>query len=395
MDFLTSLGIILLSGLLLGSVCSKIKLPPLLGMLIVGIVLSPYTLNLISPNILNISADLRQLALIIILTRAGLSFDLNELKKNGRSAVLLCFVPACLEIVGYVVFGTLLLNLKWNEAALLGTVMAAVSPAVVVPRMLKLKENGYGTEKGIPQMIMAGASADDVFVMILFTALFTMSDTGSSFDFGILWKTPVSILTGIASGLLIGWLLSRFFKLFHMRDTVKMIILLSVSFLFVALESWIGNRVPFSGLLAVIAMSAILFRTYKVCAQRLSVKYSKLVVYPCGGSGRFELCSKSWSGYPCGDCALSCFSVGWGLPLRCPNKAELEREGVLHGFLSAEGNGAGGNRRHPSVGGNGLWTGHPHRGRPCNFSDRSCRRIFNRSAESKAFKSKPEQSLGR
>lgn len=170
------------------------------------------------------------------------------------------------------------MNLKWNEAALLGTVMAAVSPAVVVPRMLKLKENGYGTAKGIPQMIMAGASADDVFVMILFTALFTMSDTGSSFDFGILWKTPVSILTGIASGLLIGWLLSRFFKLFHMRDTVKMIILLSVSFLFVALESWIGNRVPFSGLLAVIAMSAILFRTYKVCAQRLSVKYSKLWV---------------------------------------------------------------------------------------------------------------------
>ena len=154
MSFLTSLGIIFLCGLLLGSICSKIKLPPLLGMLITGIILSPYLLNLISQQILDISADLRQLALIIILTRAGFSFDFNEMKKNGRSAIMLCFIPACCEIVGYIIFGTILLDLQWNEAAILGCVMAAVSPAVVVPRMLRLQSERYGTDKGIPQMIM-------------------------------------------------------------------------------------------------------------------------------------------------------------------------------------------------------------------------------------------------
>lgn len=162
MDFLTSVAVICLSALLLGSICSKIKLPPLIGMLVTGIVLGPYVLNLISPSILNISADLRKLALIIILTRAGLNLNLKDLKKNGLSAALLCFLPATAEIAGYILAGTLILKLTVIEAALLGCVMAAVSPAVVVPRMLKLKESGFGTDKGIPDMIMTGASADDV-----------------------------------------------------------------------------------------------------------------------------------------------------------------------------------------------------------------------------------------
>ncbi len=277
MSFLTSLGIILLSGLLLGSVCAKIRLPPLLGMLVVGIVLGPYVLDLISPQILNISADLRQLALIIILTRAGLSFDFGELKKNGRSAILLCFVPACVEIAAYIALGTLLLGLNWIEAAVLGCVMAAVSPAVVVPRMLKLEREGYGTDKGIPQMITAGASADDVFVILLITAFLGMAGSGS-FDFNVLWKTPVSILTGVALGAAFGWLFAKFFQKIHARDTVKIIVLLSYSFLFVALESAAGAYVPYSGLLSVIAMGAALFRAHPVCADRLSARYSKLWV---------------------------------------------------------------------------------------------------------------------
>lgn len=195
MDFLTSIGVLLSCGLLLGSLCKRLHLPSLIGMLIVGIVLSPYALNLISTDLLNISADIRQLALIIILTRAGLSFDLAELKKNGRSAIMLCFVPAVFEIFGYIVFGTRLLDMSWKNAAVMGCVMAAVSPAVIVPRMLKLKEEGYGTDKGIPQMIMAGASADDIFVIVLFTSLIALpSDKG--FDWGILWKIPCSIVLG-------------------------------------------------------------------------------------------------------------------------------------------------------------------------------------------------------
>ena len=275
MDFLTSIGVLLLCGLLLGSICKRLHLPSLVGMLIVGIVLSPYALNLLSPELLNISADIRQLALIIILTRAGLSFDLAELKKNGRSAIMLCFVPALFEIVGYIVFGLWLLDIPWKDAAIMGCVMAAVSPAVIVPRMLKLKEEGYGTNKGIPQMIMAGASADDIFVIVLFTSLIALpSEKG--FDLGILWKIPCSIVLGIGAGLLFGWLFARFFKKVHIRDSIKVIILICFSISFISVENLIENAIPFSGLLAVIAMSAMLYRNHGACAKRLSVKYNKL-----------------------------------------------------------------------------------------------------------------------
>ena len=275
MDFLTSIGVLLLCGLLLGSICKRLHLPSLVGMLIVGIVLSPYALNLLSPELLNISADIRQLALIIILTRAGLSFDLDELKKNGRIAIMLCFVPALFEIVGYIVFGSWLLDIPWKDAAIMGCVMAAVSPAVIVPRMLKLKEEGYGTNKGIPQMIMAGASADDIFVIVLFTSLIALpSEKG--FDLGILWKVPCSIVLGIGAGLLFGWLFARFFKKVHIRDSIKVIILICFSIFFISVENLIENAIPFSGLLAVIAMSAMLYRNHGACAKRLSVKYNKL-----------------------------------------------------------------------------------------------------------------------
>ena len=274
MDFLTSLAVICLCALWLGSVCAKIKLPPLLGMLIIGIVLGPYVLDLIAPSILAISPDLRQLALIIILTRAGLNLNLKDLKKNGLSAILLCFVPASVEICAYILFGTLLLYLNIIDAAVLGCVMAAVSPAVVVPRMLKLKENGYGTNKGIPDMIMAGASADDVFVIVLFTA-FTAMASGGTLSFNIVWQIPVSIALGIGVGVGVGVFFVLFIKKVHIRDSIKVILILSLAFLFIALENAI-ETVPYSGLLSVIAFGAVVFAKHTVCAERLSQKFSKL-----------------------------------------------------------------------------------------------------------------------
>lgn len=264
--------------MLLGSICNKIKLPPLLGMLIVGIVLGPYVLNAIDPTILAVSSDLRELALIIILTRAGLNLDLKDLKKNGVSALLLCFVPACFEIAAYVLFATTILSMQVIDSAILGCVMAAVSPAVVVPRMLRLKENGYGADKGIPDMIMTGASADDVFVIVLFTAFTSMSE-GAGFSWSVLWRVPVSILLGIAAGIAVGALFVLFVKKVHLRDSIKVIVILSVACLFVALENAIESVVPFSGLLAVISFGACVFARHKVCAVRLSSKFSKLWIF--------------------------------------------------------------------------------------------------------------------
>ncbi len=278
MSLLCSLAIIFLSSLLLGSILKKIRIPPLVGMLIVGIVFGPYVLNLISPNLLNVSSDLRQLALIIILTRAGLSLKLSDLKKVGRPAILLCFLPATFEIVGYICFAPLFLHISYVESALLGAVMGAVSPAVVVPRMLKLQEQRYGTNKAIPQMIVAGSSCDDVYVIVLFTALLA-TVSGGNFDLNIIWEIPVSILLGIIVGIAIGYLLSWFFQKFHIRDTIKIIVLLSLSFLLVTLENWIKSYVPFSGLLAIISLGIMFNRNDEMRANRLAIRYNKLWVF--------------------------------------------------------------------------------------------------------------------
>ena len=278
MSFLTSLAIIFLSALILGTLFKKIKLPPLIGMLIAGIALGPHFLNMISPGILGISADLRQFALIVILTRAGLSLTTADLKKVGRPALLLCFLPASFEILGYMIFAPLLLHLTIAESALMGAVMGAVSPAVVVPRMLKIQKEGYGTDKGIPQMITAGSSCDDVFVIVLFTALLATVKTGD-FDFGILWRVPVSIALGTAVGLLTGFFLSLLFRRFRMRDTIKIMLLLSLSFLFVALEDACNNYVPFSGLIAVISLGIMFNIKSAERSERLSARYEKLWVF--------------------------------------------------------------------------------------------------------------------
>lgn len=276
MDFLTSVALICLCALLLGSICAKLKLPPLIGMLISGIVLGPFVLDLIAPSILNLSADLRQLALVIILTRAGLNLDLKGLRKNGLTAVLLCFLPALFEIVAYLILGKFILGMSLTDSAILGAVMAAVSPAVIVPRMLKLKEQNYGTDKAIPDMIMAGASADDVFVIVIFTALTTGANSGLTAN--VLWQIPLSIISGIAVGIAVGFVLVAFFKKIHIRDTIKVLIILSISFLFIALEDAVQKYFPLSGLIAVISMNTLIYAMHKTCAKRLSKKFDKLWV---------------------------------------------------------------------------------------------------------------------
>lgn len=274
---LTSLALIFLVGMSLGWIFSRLHLPRLLGMLVTGILLGPYGLNLLDGSILGISADLRQLALIIILTRAGLSLNLNDLKQVGRPAVLMCFVPACFEIAGMVCAAPRLLGVSVLEAAILGAVVAAVSPAVIVPRMLSLMEEGYGTQRSIPQMILAGASVDDVFVIVLFTA-FTGLAQGGRVSPATFVQIPVSILTGIVCGAVIGCLFAAVYRRIHVRDSAKVMVLLSISFLLVALEQALKGLFPFSGLLAVMSCGIAVNRRRPVVAARLSAKYSKLWV---------------------------------------------------------------------------------------------------------------------
>lgn len=274
---LTSLALIFLLGLILGSVFSRLKLPSLLGMLLTGMILGPYALNLLDGAILSISSDLRQLALVIILTRAGLALNIEDLKKVGRPAILMCFVPAVFEIVGIILIAPKFLGISILDAAIMGTVVAAVSPAVIVPRMLKLMEEGYGSKNSIPQLIMAGASVDDIFVIVLFTS-FTALASGGSFTPITLIQIPVSIILGIILGIASGLALIILFKRIHMRDSAKTIILLSISFLFIALEKVLEDIIPISGLLAVMSIGATLLQGYSVVAKRLSSKFSKLWV---------------------------------------------------------------------------------------------------------------------
>lgn len=274
---LTSLSLVFLLGMLLSRAFQKIRLPGLLGMLVTGMILGPYALNMLDGSILGISADLRQIALIIILTRAGLSLDIQDLKKVGRPAVLMCFVPACFEIMGMILLAPRLLGISVLDAAIMGAVVGAVSPAVIVPKMLNLMEKGYGVKKSIPQLILAGASVDDVFVIVLFTA-FTGLAQGGTFSPASILSIPVSIGTGIAVGGLAGILLALFFQKVHIRDSAKVVILLSISFLMIELENRLKGYVPFSGLLAVMSIGIALQKKRYEAAARLSVKYSKLWV---------------------------------------------------------------------------------------------------------------------
>ena len=274
---LLSIALILLLGLFLGSIFSKIKLPPLLGMIVAGIILSPHAFNLIDASILNISADLRQIALVIILIRAGLALDLSDLKKVGRPAFLMCFLPACIEICGTMFLAPALLGTTLLEAAIIGSVIAAVSPAVIVPRMIHLIDRGYGTDKKIPQLILAGASVDDVFVIVIFTVFTSLASTQTFALSGFL-QIPFSIVTGIILGVIAGISLVYFFRHFHMRDSVKLLIIISLSFLLIELQNRLEGIIPVSALLAIMSFGIVIKKKYNILACRLAGKFNKLWV---------------------------------------------------------------------------------------------------------------------
>ena len=274
---LLTIALILLLGMFMGWICKKIKLPSLLGMLLTGIMLGPYVLDLLDENILGISSELRKMALVIILTRAGLGLDLSGLKKIGRPAILMCFIPASFEVIGVILLSHQFMRETVLEAAIMGAVLAAVSPAVVVPRMVKLMEEGYGTKEGIPQLILAGASVDDVYVIVLFSTFISMmqGDKASVIHFV---NIPISIILGIVLGLLIGSILAYYFKKVHIRDTTKVLIILSISFLLVIMEDMLVTSITFSALIAIMFIGIGLQKKREVVARRLSVKYEKLWV---------------------------------------------------------------------------------------------------------------------
>lgn len=278
---LTSLSLIFLVGLAMGAICQRLKLPRIIGMLATGIVLGPYVLDMLDPSILSISSELRKMALIIILIKAGLSLDLIDLKKAGRPAVLLSFVPATFELMGYNVCAPLILGVSRVDAAVMGAVLAAVSPAVVVPRMVSLIEKRYGTKKAIPQMILAGASCDDIFVIVLFTTFLSMAQGGSVSVTNFI-NIPVSIVLGVILGAVTGWGLYLFFETSYahkhcVRNSMKVIIVLGFSFLLVSIESWLEGKVAISGLLAVVSMACVLkLKSTAFVSKRLSEKFGKL-----------------------------------------------------------------------------------------------------------------------
>lgn len=278
---LTSLAFIFLVGLAMAAICQRLKLPRIIGMLITGIVLGPYVLDLLDPSILSISADLRQMALIIILLKAGLSLNLSDLKKVGRPAIMMSFIPASCEILGFFLFAPHILGITRIEAAVMGAVLAAVSPAVVVPRMVQLMDSKYGTDKSIPQLIMAGASCDDIFVIVLFSTFVSMAQGGNAniMDFV---NIPISIIFGIVLGAIAGYILSVLFEMayvhkHYVRNSMKVIIVLGVSFLLMTIETWLEGIVSVSGLLAVVSMACMLrIKSVTFVSKRLSEKFGKL-----------------------------------------------------------------------------------------------------------------------
>lgn len=274
---LLSIAMIMLFGMFMGWVCKKIHLPSLFGMILTGMILGPHILNFIDPSLLEISAELRRIALIIILTRAGLSLDLNDLRKVGRPAILMCFLPACFEIAGMLLLAPKLLGVSLLDAAIMGAVVAAVSPAVIVPKMLKLMEEGYGVEHSIPQLILAGASADDVFVIVLFTA-FTGLAQGDRISVRSFINIPVSVVVGIIIGMAVGIILAKYFEKIPIRDTSKVIVLMCSSFILITIEDKWGKILPFASLIAVMAIGIALQKKSMCVAKRLSVKFNKLWV---------------------------------------------------------------------------------------------------------------------
>lgn len=270
---LLSIAVILFFGYIAGEICKKLGLPALLGMLAVGVAAGPYVLNLIDESVLNISSQIRKIALIIILMRAGFTLNWNDLKKSGRSAIFMCFVPACFEIAGMILLAPKFLGLSTIEAALAGAVVAAVSPAVIVPKMIGLIENKKGTDKSIPQMILAGASVDDVFVIVMFTSFMSLAQGGSVSAMNFV-SIPLSVISGIFVGIAAGYIFVRLFARFHVRDTVKILFFMSAGLALAAIED--GTALPFSGLIAVMFIGIAMNMKNEKTAARISIKLNKI-----------------------------------------------------------------------------------------------------------------------
>lgn len=278
---LSSLSLIFLVGLALAAICQQLHLPRIIGMLFTGILLGPYVLNCLDGSVLGISSELRQIALIIILIKAGLSLNLRDLKKVGRPAVMMSCIPASCEILAFFLLAPHILGISRIDAAVMGAVMGAVSPAVVVPRMVRLMEEKYGTEKSIPQMILAGASCDDIFVIVLFSTFLGMAQ-GEGADWKAFLNIPVSIILGVLIGIIAGYLLSTFFETAYahehcVRNSLKVIIVMGTAFMLMSIETWLKGIVSVSGLLAVVAMACVLkARSVESVSKRLSEKFGKL-----------------------------------------------------------------------------------------------------------------------
>lgn len=275
---LLSLALIFTVGLILGEIFIRLKLPGFIGMIITGIVLGPYVLDLISPDILNVSSDLRMIALVVILLRAGLSLDISDLKKIGRPAILMAFIPATLEIIAVIIFAPIFFHISYVEAAILGSVLAAVSPAVVVPKMIKLMDEKYGYNKRIPHLVMASASVDDIYVIVLFAAFMSMYSSGDM-SLGSLINIPIAIFFGIIVGIIVGYLLSIIFAKFRVRDTIKVLIILAASFFIISFEDYVNEFIPMSALLAVMVIGIAFLNQSEERALRLREKFSKLWVF--------------------------------------------------------------------------------------------------------------------
>ncbi len=273
-----SLGLIILVGLSLNAVLYKIKIPSLIAYIITGIVLGPYVLDLLNPNLLNISADLRKIALIVILLRAGLTLDINDLKQVGKGAILLSFLPATIEIVSIAFLSQIFFEITLIEGLILGSIVAAVSPAVVVPRMIALIEKKKGTNKSIPQMVLAAASIDDIYAIVLFTVFIQIYQT-NTFDFSSILLFPVSLILGVIIGIITALIIVKLFKRFHMRDTIKVLIILGIAFIFDHLESILEDIIPFASLLAIISLGLTILKTYPTLSERLTQKFSKIWVF--------------------------------------------------------------------------------------------------------------------
>ena len=272
---LTSIAIILLLGYVSGWLFSKMKLPSLIGMILLGICIGPYALNVLDSSLLEISSSIRQVALVIILTRAGLSLNLEDLKRVGRPAILMCFVPACFEMLGIVLLGPLLFDISLVEALVIGTVVAAVSPAVIVPRMISLIDQGYGKEHSIPQLILAAASVDDIFVIVVFTVATSLALTNEVSMLRFV-EIPVSIILGILLGIVTGMLVVKFYQKVSMRKVVQVFVLLSISFLLLEVETLLKGLVPVSGLLAIMATGMYIKQKDNAMAIFLANPYSQL-----------------------------------------------------------------------------------------------------------------------